>query len=95
MMPSAGACMLESNTKGKSNAITTTVTGKRAFEPTIFDEFDSENIDPAQFESPSKKSKNYAFDSPVKPEQPKLGSRTVSWELPSSVPKPQVPSLIF
>lgn len=62
--------MLSNSPNGKSNATTISVTGKRAFEPsTIFDDFDSENIDPSAFESPSKKTKNnnYAFDSPVKP----------------------------
>ncbi|KAK5120867.1 hypothetical protein LTR85_005934 [Meristemomyces frigidus] len=40
---------------------------KRPFEPATFDDFDGENVDPAVFSSPTKKSKGDAFDKPVKP----------------------------
>ncbi|EMC93913.1 hypothetical protein BAUCODRAFT_36365 [Baudoinia panamericana UAMH 10762] len=40
---------------------------KRRFEPSSFDEDDSENVDPTVLTSPSKKSKSSAFDSAAKP----------------------------
>ena len=60
-------------------------TNKRAFEPSTFDDFDSENIDPAIFTSPSKKSKSDVSDKPFKP-------FTFSAPSKSMPPPPTVPS---
>ncbi|CAK1366546.1 unnamed protein product [Cercospora beticola] len=51
--------------KTNMNNMKTTISStsnKRAYEPCTFDEFDSENVDPAMFDSPSKKTKGNAFD---------------------------------
>lgn len=54
---------------------------KRPLEPSSFDDYDSENIDPALFLSPSKKSKSDVSDKPF------------TFSLPSkSMPPPAVPS---
>lgn len=41
--------------------------GKRPFEPCTLEDVDTENMDPAVFGSPSKKSKSDVFDKPLKP----------------------------
>lgn len=71
---------------GKSTTKSVLSPGKRSFEPVTFDDFDSENVDPAMFDSPSKKSKFEAFDKPVKP-------FTFSLSTVKSVPPPStIPS---
>jgi len=69
---------------GKAS-ITTTTSVKRSLEPSTFDDFDSENVDPAMFDSPSKKSKFQAFDKPVKPFAFSL-STAKSMPPPSGIP---------
>lgn len=59
---------------------------KRPFEPSTFDEFDGENIDPATLCSPSKKSKN---DAPEKAYKPFTFSLSPSKSMP---PPPTIPS---
>ena len=59
---------------------------KRPFDPSTFDEVDSENIDPATLNSPSKKSKNGVSDKPFKPF---TFSLTPSKSMP---PPPTIPS---
>ena len=59
---------------------------KRTFDASTFDEFDSENIDPAVFDSPSKKSKSDVLDYPVKPLTFSLSTIDSSMPPPATVP---------
>ena len=61
---------------------------KRPFEPSAFNDFDSENVDPATLRSPSKKSKNDVSDKPFKP------FTFASTQPKSMPPPPTVPSLL-
>ncbi|KAM3417286.1 hypothetical protein BST61_g5542 [Cercospora zeina] len=54
MKMNGGATSSSSSSRSTSN--------KRAYEPCALDEFDSENVDPAMFDSPAKKTKGNAFD---------------------------------
>ncbi|GIZ47106.1 hypothetical protein CKM354_001020600 [Cercospora kikuchii] len=56
------AAAQKSGKTNMNNMKTTGASNKRAYESCNFDDFDSENVDPAMFDSPSKKTKGNAFD---------------------------------
>ncbi|WPB06629.1 uncharacterized protein RHO25_011286 [Cercospora beticola] len=71
--------------KTNMNNMKTTISStsnKRAYEPCTFDEFDSENVDPAMFDSPSKKTKGNAFD--LKQQKSFTFSLTTSKPMPAT-----------
>jgi hypothetical protein len=70
---------------------------KRSFEPSTFDEDDSENIDPAIFLSPSKKSKSdvsdkpFTFSPPSKPMPPPAIPSRLNTPAKASMTSPRAP----
>ena len=70
MLTDIGLIAQNSTSNGKSNILVSKSVfspTKRPLEPSTFDEVDSENIDPAIFSSPSKKSKSDVSEKPFKP----------------------------
>ncbi|USW51675.1 hypothetical protein Slin15195_G049940 [Septoria linicola] len=73
----------------KTSMKSAVTSNKRAYEPSTFDEFDSENVDPAMFDSPAKKSKGSAFTFTTAKSMPPPTMRT---PLRANVSSPRAPS---